>query len=653
MDALRASRWANSSEQVLVAPHYRIAAGDSAVLILVNRFGRPLGIAINAHGAGGTSYPLAGIELEARGTAQIDLAQSLRDAPDTLREGSLRVSHFGDPEMLQAWIVLSGQKGSLELPLTKASASDVSHWFAFWDSRLLGRGEKLQPRLYFHNVQATEVVVEVAAEPRSGSGTTYRLHVGGGQTATLEPEAHGRWDATSLRIEHDGQPGQVAAIGLLEGRRTFLSLPLLPATATPYGDLRTKVYDSLAMPLPADPGERGATDASTVLSLFNYAAYGEADQVRLALIDRSGERLAELSRTLRPGEIRSTDLDRLIGDHAGRDLRLEVSTETGSLLPAAVAIDERGLAIDVALLPRTKVHASGTYPLPSLQTHEAATTILNVGAEPAEILGHVEWEDGAYSLQPITVPPGAFHRIDFNELARAGAPDLLGRTFPGDHERAFFEWHAKNGASSILARTEMRRQGDHDVVGFNCFGCCEEFPYGAIIPSGIAFDVGQTPPFDAVIYMSTCSGTVGPYSATPDFLTYSSPLTWDGSTISSSGYTSQTVEFSERIAYQWVDCTQRERTVRGAGPAAVDTCQEEHNPDYDHSKGCTGMYGGDCEGCKACADREHAVAKCRCNKLIAGKATCLAGEKIGCERIKQQCLATSPETCANSDTTCS
>jgi hypothetical protein len=534
MEELRAARWEHSSEQVLVAPYYRVAAGDSARLVLVNRFSQPLSVAIGAHGPAGATYPLAGLGLDARETAEIDLRQSLQGAPAEFLEGALRVAYFGDPEMLQAWVVLSGAKGLLELPLTKASASNVTDWIAFWDTRLLPPGEQLQPRLFFHNAQATELVVEAAAEPRAGPGTTYRLRIGGGQTATFEPKAHGRWDATSLRIEHDGQPGQVAAIGLLEGRRTLLALPLSPATTTPYSDLHTKVYDTVAMPVPEDSGEHGAVGVSTVLSLFNSAAYGEVDQVRINLVDRSGEKLAEIRQSLQPGEIRSTDLSRVIRDHSGRELRLEVVTEKGKLLTSAAAIDERGTAVDIALLPRTKVHDSGTYPLPNLQTHHAATTLLNVGAEPAEILGHIAWEGEGYSLQPITIPPGAVHRIDFNELARAGTSDLLGRTFPGDHERAFFEWHAKNGASSILARTEMRRSGDRDVVGFNCFGCCEEFPCGAIIPGGIAFDIGQAPPFEAVIYMSTCSGTVGPYSASPDFLSYSSPLTWDGSTISDS-----------------------------------------------------------------------------------------------------------------------
>jgi hypothetical protein len=645
MEELRASRWAKASEQVVVAPYYRLSGGDSSSLILVNRFGQPLDIAITVHGFGGLRYPLGTFELRPRESMEIDLRQALRGAPSELLEGSLRTTYHGDPEMLQAWIVLSGPKGLLDLPLVKASASNVSRWVGFWDGRLFDPSEHLEPRLYLHNTHETEVVVEAAVEPRSGPGATYRVRLGGGQTAVVEPKSRGRWAASSLRIHHDGQPGQVAALGILEGRRALFSLPLTPQTATSYGDPRAAVYHSLTIP--------ETSTGATVLALFNFASNGDPDRVRIALLAATGDVLAEIQRELQAGEIWSTDLGELIHEHSGRGPRIEVSTERRELLSAVVGFDDRGQAIDVPLIPRTKVHATGTYPLPDLRGHVAATTLLNVGDEPAEILGHLEWNGGAYSLKPFTILPGGTHRLDFNALASAGEADLLGRSFSGHHDKAFFQWLAKDASAALLARTEIRRKDGRDVVGFNCFGCCEEFPYGAVLPGGVVFDIGQTPSFEAVIYMSTCSGTVGPYSASPDFLSYGPPLSWDGSTISASGYTSQTVEFSERITYEWVDCSLRERTVRGAGPAAVDTCQEQHNPDHDHTKGCTGMYGGDCEGCKACADREHEVAKCRCNKLLVGKATCLAGVKAACQNVKQQCIASSPETCANTSSSCS
>ncbi len=174
-----------------------------------------------------------------------------------------------------------------------------------------------------------------------------------------------------------------------------------------------------------------------------------------------------------------------------------------------------------------------------------ATTWLNLGSKPAKVVAQLDWaEGGAYALPEITIASGASYRLDFAELIRKAQPDLLEREIDPSYQSGFFRWSARGGSRRLLARTEVNPV-EGGRFGFNCAGCCLEFPYGAIEPTSVAFPVGAAVPFVACEYRNTCSGgPLGPFNASSPSLTVPSPFTWNGFTLRASGSGSGTLSFT-------------------------------------------------------------------------------------------------------------
>ena len=174
-----------------------------------------------------------------------------------------------------------------------------------------------------------------------------------------------------------------------------------------------------------------------------------------------------------------------------------------------------------------------------------STTWLNLGAATAKVVAQLDWEGGGtYALPEISIAPGASHRLDFAELIRNAKSDLLGRELNRSYRKGFFRWSVRGGSHKLLARTEVEPT-EGGRFGFNCAGCCVEFPYGAIEPGSATFPVGESASFVAGEYRNTCSGgLLGPYSATSPVLTVPSPFSWNGFTLRASGPGSGTLSFT-------------------------------------------------------------------------------------------------------------
>lgn len=647
MEELRASRWAKSKEQLLVAPYYSNRPGETTKLLVVNRFADPIDLVLVAHSSSGESRPLDVEILEPRETAEINLREALQGAPRDFQVGSLRLSYFGDPEMIQAWVVLSG-RGELEVPLTKKTGFGAWQWFSFWDTRPFLAAAQSEPYFVFHNTEDTLVTVEVVANTAVGPAEVYREQIPPGGTATLKPKSHGRWAAAGLQIRQDGSPGQVVAAGFLEGRNVLTALPIM----TP-----SEIEAARAFFVPALPFELTPPDApvALVLSLFNPAVTGEPKNVHVVLRDLDGLLVFEHQLVLEPWETRALDLSSL--PHGAQSVsgwvRMELTSTEGGVIPHAYGLVRDGGVIDVALVPQDKAHDGGTYPLADLKSNDVFTTFLNLGSEPATIVSQIQWDRGTYALEPFTVPAGTSYRLDFRTIAEQGKPDPAGRRLDGNYERAFFQWFSRRGSSQLIARTEVRRKESLDVIGFNCYGCCEELPWGAVIPSSLAFDTGEQPLFQPVEYVDTCSGTLGPYEIYPAYKTFFSPLSWSSSNILSTvDYTHQTVGFEEKGYYQWVDCSDRLRTVRGAGPVTVDRCMAQHGPPgFDEGQSCAAQTGS-CTSCYDCCEKLKQVGYCRCDQQMFGRTECKAGVRFSCGTCKQTCFGTFLDSCSEQLSSC-
>ena len=200
-----------------------------------------------------------------------------------------------------------------------------------------------------------------------------------------------------------------------------------------------------------------------------------------------------------------------------------------------------------------------------------STTWLNLGAATAKVVAQLDWEGGgSYALPEISIAPGASHRLDFAELIRKAKPDLLERELNSSYQKGFFRWSARGGSRKLLARTEVG-PAEGGQFGFNCTGCCLEFPYGAIEPGSATFLAGSSASFVAGEYRNTCSGgLLGPYSATSPVLTVPSPFTWNGFTLRASGPGSGTLSFTATATrYEVISgiCMTFTDTVADSGPS--------------------------------------------------------------------------------------
>lgn len=649
MDVISAHRVAGGVEQLMIAPYYTVDKGN-AQLVLTNRFSYPLSFSVDAFSESGRRLHVADLFAESRQQVVLDLQPALSSGGPDHRTGTLRVSYFGDAEMAQAWLLLGDEDDQhvAEFPLTKRALHTASQFKSFWSLDGFPRLAGLRPRYRFVNLDAEAVTIEIEGVGDHPGRVSLRRTLGPFATLLLEPHrvAEKRRNG-ALIIDHNGKPGQVLVGAILEGwSGQRAQLPVLSPSAGKAGDR----FESMILNDPARgiPGE----DFQLVGSVFDLRSSGALAEVAAELVTASSG-VVRARRTVftEPGSVVTLPLRELSAAAAWHEqLRLRITSDE-TIAPIAFFVGSDGHIAEAALLPHTKAHESGTYPLPDLRQNRVVATFVNVGAAPAEIVAQMDWEEGSFALPPFSVPAGASYRLAINELAESGQADLLGRTLDVDLRQGFFQWSSRLGSSSLLARTEVFPATTPDFYGFNCFGCCPEQVWGGTVPQSIVFDLGQAPSFTASEWIQTCTGTMGPYVVSSPTLSYSTPLSWDGHAITSQDYTGQTVSFTARETVVLDDCRTREMLFGGGGRVDVDECQKAHNPGYDPSKGCIGMFKT-CGTCKSCCDRETAVANCRCDKLFFN-SVCKRNALAACQKCKEQCVGNNADSCSDGSTSCS
>ncbi len=652
---LRAEKMANAAPASLVSPFYSVGPGDETVLYLINTFAEPLEIEVTLLSPRAEELSLGGYLLEPTRHLRIPLKKAVSRGASGFSNGSVRIDYLGDSTMLQAWAVLQRGAQTVEWPLAPVgdTMEDSTKRFSFWDTRLLG--EEVRPT--YHLVNGGEL------------GIHYKLHFGQeqdvlnsrsgtlapGERLTVSPGVRGEkllhgW----LQLEHDGQPDTVFGLGLLEDSR---AAPIARAAGRePYlGRLEVVdstmlgwfiQYESLGIPWIEDTG--------VTLALLNAMEWERTAELTLLAME-TGEELLRTDLVLAGGEIRSVDLASLVPQHLAADMpsevRMRVRADTGALRLWAASRTAAGEVVEVELFNRATAHQNGLYPLPSLDEYEVINTMVNLGTEPALVLAQVFWAGGTVALEPIEIAPGHAHRLDMAEVAAQPRADELGRKLDPGYRGGFLQWTSQRGAGDIIARTEVRPRGGRDRFGFNCGSCCYEESFGDIIPGNIIINFNVNSNFKAMEYIGTCNTILGPYTPSSIVsLNYSSPVTWNGVTTSSSSDTDQLPGFTgygEEVFDDGYDCIQSGVLYDDSGRVRADGCREDNNPNHDTARSCADQ-SSSCANCYTCCEKEKSVAVCRCG----GNSTCKQLAKLACGTCKQHCLGSNNWNNCSVNTNC-
>lgn len=678
MKAWEAEQLANAQPVSLVSPFYCIVDSVESDLYLVNVFSQPIEIDVTAFSEHGESLSLGTLELQPTRHRSIPLSQKLRQAGESFEAGSLRIDLTGNVQMLEAWIVMrSGETAGeqfIEWPFTRLGEHQSQRVDSFWDTRLLGRDVKPTYRL----LNSADHPVTYDLRLGQGSRTVHSetLTIDANSVQKVSPrDLHRSLSHGWLKIEHQGPADALSAVGWLglgpPGQSPFLSG--LPVTTDTSPALPVE-FHSLRLPLrSADKGLAAASgrlqDAAVqpnraVLSLYNSSDIEQSIEVSL-LAMTSGLELVSTALDVHPGRIVGFDLGEFLRKREGftldtlgpEDVRLRIRGGNDTLRLWASGITPSREFLDISMMRDTEAHPGGLYALPKLADFEIVNTLINLGDEQADVRGQIFWEGGTYTLPPIHIPAGNAHRLDIAELARENVPDLLGRTLDPDYAHGYLQWTTHLGSYEIIDRLELQSKSgaSKDLFGFQYNTCCPDDSIGDLIPGTAIVDFGQTGSFVTSEFIVTCSGLLGPYQTFGSLLTYSSPASWNGSTVSSSTDTSQMASFmdygQEIINHGQDGCIPEIVQFGDDGPIFADRCREEHHddPDFDPSMACA-VQSTSCSDCYSCCEKEKKVGQCRCP---GGANLCKTLARLACGTCKSECFGTTSLNCTTQATTCS
>jgi len=613
------ARWARAREQILVAPHLPLHQEMQSHLVVLNRFHETIGVQIELLTEASGRQPLLAMQLQPREVFSKDLSQLPGGENDSTAYGTLLLRYTGDSEMIQGWLTLTKEEAAMELPLINAGEQAGQSHFAYWDLRNF-RSDQVQPKLLFHNLMPTPA--SISMKVRTSRGVRTRIFRIRG-FSTLNPELP-KIEKGSLEISHGGNPNRLVTTHFLEGPNFLAQLPRAPKTALP--------TDSQVNSVQLSGLVANNNDIVLNLQILDTRSTGTRRVTRVHLVNPDGRPTEIANFETEPGEVRSVSLPNsalptAIGSLL--DHRVRVSTQEKGLHAYAFARTGEGQIFDVPLIPSALAHSSGTYPIPNLREHQVVTSFSNLGDEPAQIFAQLTTDRGDFVLDPFVIPSQGAFQLDFNRFAGTRPADSRGRFFPDDFTNAFFQWFSRRGSKNLIARTQVWDATTGDAHGFNCVECCSQVPWGEVEDGPLAVIIGRNFPFTAHEYISTCSGQMGPYYAYPDSLSYSSPASWSGQSVTASGTTHQDVSFSASGEFVRFDCYTGTTTFTGMGEIIANfDCQNKHNPDYNPAQGCALQFGTGTPECETCCKKQQKVAECTCDLLPALSGVCKSLAKL-------------------------
>jgi hypothetical protein len=620
---MRADRLAAARALEMYSPFYSVAGDDETVIYLLNAITDPVRVELTALSPHGEVLPLGEFDIGVTRHLTVPLRDLIRPAGERFYQGSLRLSLIGDSYTVQAWAVVNRGRQFAEFQFESRYKAPRNDMGALWDSAAAGGRRPVfrlvnvgnAPLSYDGRVigQTTSIDRRPLGQDDDRPGVDRRPAASRVLTGTLEPGESRRIEldvaAGFLRIQHDGERGDLRMAGLLEGRSQVSLIPVVRREDWE----RTRVHEAIRVTWdPAVPG-------SAVLSLFN-ASERELKATVEAFDGATGRRLLESVERIAPGRVVTVDpgsrLAATLGKVTGRDVRLRVASNGPGLLVTGKSRQADGAIDDVTLLHPQDAHASGTYPMLPLKSHEVFLTLLNLGDEPSDVVAQFYWEGGTYAYGPVRVDARGSYRLAVDDVILHGQRDMLGQTLNPNHRHGFLKWSARAGSKALIGRTEARPRGGRDTFGFNCNACCGERPSGVVVPSSVEFFVGATPSFQTGVEIDTCNGTMGPFPTSATSFSTPAPFTWNGVTIGASSPAKETTSFfgTEEGTLPGTVCDYRLMPIVGVG--SPDSCKtllkKAHNPtqSWSNSQACT-LQDGNCTRCKQCCSAQKSYRLCR------------------------------------------
>ena len=517
----------------LFLPYASIAPGVETSLSVLNRFSDSFAVRLTAFTSQGEA--LLPVDLEIAGGSQTSLLlnEVLADAESEFVDGSVRIDYLGEERLLDAWAVVKAGSQAAEIPFSDLSKIQSARALSFWDTRSLERTSRIEP--VYALLNTSDSVLEYSATVTTSEDGRQTAYTGKLPPQAVELLSPGRGSdgcaAGSITIEHDGLPGDLISIGLLQGESFLNPLPVFH----PQTDVSTQ-YHAVRTPIRTTDLQGNPVSMRALVSAFNSTR--EHQEATVVVFDpATGDELARHEGILEPGGVNTLDIAELLSaagttlDGDGVRVSLTHSGEPGSVLVSARSVGSDNQVVYVPMMGVRSAHHNGMVPLPGLDEHSVVTTLTNLGSESASVVAQIDWEGESYALPSITVEPGASHRIDITQLAESGPPDILGRVLEPGYENAVLRWSSRAGSLALIARTEADIIGGGHF-GFQGTGCCYEAPYGALLPPPPVFEVGESIPFQASEFRATCTGTMGPFDAEVPSLDYESNFDWTGSILS-------------------------------------------------------------------------------------------------------------------------
>ncbi|HYH45421.1 MAG TPA: hypothetical protein VEG34_07005, partial [Thermoanaerobaculia bacterium] len=341
----RAERRINTRLVSRVAPHYSIEGRNETDLFLLNTFSDPVEADLVAVSDSGREHPLGTFTIQPTEHLALSLRELLAGAPAAFTTGSLRVGFLGDLEMLEAWAVLRGPAGTLEVQLTGIGETQSRVMVSSWDARATAARSRVAPRYYLANGSLQELRVTADLLRGDGIGRARRLErllPPGGRVLLSPLDLSPDLRAGAIRISHDGEPGALAVAGFLSGDMFLAGLPV----GRPADPRAPSEYHSIRLPLSESPTPFRPDRA--LIKVFNLSP--DRQRVEVSLLDQvSGAVLRTREKELAGGAVDVFDLAGAAP--AETPVRVRVRGERGLQVSGYV---ERGLGdvLDVSFFPR-------------------------------------------------------------------------------------------------------------------------------------------------------------------------------------------------------------------------------------------------------------------------------------------------------------
>jgi|GEM_PF-4354140 len=582
----------------LIAPSFPVSGYELKAVVL-NMTSRPVDFTLHAHIRDEEPQELAQGSIDHQRHLEIPLALT----PGT---DFLELSYTDIPTALDVRLVASGALGEL-------SGQVVSYPF-----QIVGNPGAGHSRLFAWPALEAAPARFQLVNP-SGSEVTYRLTTTNGEALfTLAPYGSALHEDSGgyLTFDHEAAPGTLLAWGFqdIDGR-------MIEVTSH---DLVDPDFSQITEPTTVHvPTFNGILDRLFV-TLANSTS--EPRLVPLQVVDlASTEPLAVDTFEVAPHSTKTLDLTAqwsFLESHWSRT-RIALGPIPAGIFPSGFTTSGSGQIVELSFQEIDSAHASGMYPVPSLEHADAVLHLLNTSSSDATIGAELSWqprsnashEISSYSMGPFDVIAGQGFELNLRNELNKQIPDMLDRLPPQHFEQGFLKWIAIQGDKKFLGRTEIVDLESQDRFGINCDDCCWETPRGVIVNEAVTLTKPNTSKkFETGIKFDTCSGSSGPFYERARTLNYSAPYSWDGRRLSASDGADEEITWTGTTMGVEEDCQRFTVELLGIGrgkACGLILCKDsECSSKWSGTRACDQQADQDCTKCRDCCDQQMLYKIC-------------------------------------------